>query len=55
MIRAHRRGSEEDHKQVEDVVNRLIVNDDVPLLIRCRALCILGCSNEGNCVRYGKL
>jgi hypothetical protein len=44
MIRAHKRGSEEDHKQVEDVANRLIINDDVPLLIRCQALRIPDCS-----------
>jgi len=38
-----------------NVAHSLIMNDDLPLPIRCRAICILGCSNGGGFVKQGKL
>jgi hypothetical protein len=52
----------ESTREAESIAHILIKNDDLPLLIRCRALCILGCSDQGNylfyaeeSVRYAKL
>jgi hypothetical protein len=49
-------------REAESIAHSLIKNDDLPLLIRCRALCILGCSDRGDylfhaeeSVRYAKL
>jgi hypothetical protein len=49
-------------REAENIAHSLIKNDDLPILIRCRALCILGCSDQGDylfyaeeSVRYAKL
>jgi hypothetical protein len=49
-------------REAESIAHILIKNDDLPILIRCRALCILGCSDQGGylfyaeeSVRYAKL
>jgi hypothetical protein len=60
MVEAFKGDSEgreqaEGRKQAEDIAHSLIVHVNLPLLIRCRALCILGCSNEGDFVRCVRL
>lgn len=53
MVGAHDRGGQH-REQAERTAHSLIAHDDLPLLIRCRALCILGCSDEGDFIRYAK-
>lgn len=38
--------------QAEEIAHDLIKHADLPLLIRCCALWILGCSEKGNYVHY---
>ena len=36
------------------IAHDLIKYPDLPLIIRCRALCVLGCSDEGDYVHYAE-
>jgi hypothetical protein len=42
------------HSQAEEIAHVLIKHAGLPLLIRCRALCVLGCSEEGDYVHYAE-
>jgi hypothetical protein len=54
MTKAHRKGDDDSRSDAERTAHSLIQYADLPLLIRCRALCILGCSNKGNYVHYAE-
>jgi hypothetical protein len=54
MTKAHRENDDDSRSQAERIAHDLIQHADLPLLIRCRALCILGCSNKGDYVRYAE-
>jgi hypothetical protein len=54
MTKAHREGDDDSRADAERTAHSLIQYADLPLLIRCRALCILGCSNKGNYVHYAE-
>jgi hypothetical protein len=41
-------------REAERIAQSLIKNDDLPLLIRCRALCILGSFDKGDYLRYAE-
>lgn len=44
----------ESTRKAKSIAHSLIENDDLPLLIRCRALCILGCSDWGDYLFYAE-
>jgi hypothetical protein len=44
----------ESTREAESIAHSLIKNDDLPLLIRCRALCIFGCSDQGDYLSYAE-
>jgi hypothetical protein len=50
MNESYRKGATdiESTREAESIAHSLIKNDDLPLLICCRALCILGCSDRGD-------
>lgn len=54
MTKAHREGDDDSRADAERTAHSLVQHADLPLLIRCRALCILGCSNEGDYVHYAE-
>jgi hypothetical protein len=54
MTKAHREGDDDSRSDAERTAHSLIQHADLPLLIRCCALCILSCSNEGDYVRYAE-
>jgi hypothetical protein len=54
MTKAHREGDDDSRSDAERTAHSLIQHADLPLLIRCRALCILSCSNQGDSVRYAE-
>jgi hypothetical protein len=64
MNESYRKGATdiESTREAESIAHSLIKNDDLPLHICCRALCILGCSDRGDylffaeeSVHYAKL
>lgn len=47
-------GQDDTRQQAEEIAHDLIKYADLPLIIRCRALCVLGCSDEGDYVHYAE-
>ena len=47
MVNPYRSGRVKNRKQAEDVVENLIIHDDIPPLIDCRALRTLAVRTKG--------
>ena len=54
MVACHDKDDVQSRRQAEEIAHDLIKNADLPLLIRCRALCVLGCSDEGDYVHHAE-
>lgn len=54
MVAHHDKDDAQSRRQGERIAHSLIKNADLPLIIRCRALCVLGCSDEGDYVHYAE-
>ena len=50
MMAAHREGTDARRTYAEQSARILLEHADLPLLLRARALMILGCSDEGDFV-----
>lgn len=48
------RDNDDTRRQAKEIAHDLIKYAGLPLIIRCRALCVLGCSDEGDYVHYAE-
>jgi hypothetical protein len=54
MVAHHDKDDAQSRRQAEKIAHDLIKHADLPLIIRCRALCVLGCSDEGDYVHHAE-
>jgi hypothetical protein len=54
MLACHKKDDDQSRRQAEEIAHDLVKDPGLPLLIRCHALCILGCSDEGDYVHYAE-
>jgi hypothetical protein len=54
MVAHHDKDDAQSRRQEEKIAHDLIKHADLPLIIRCRALCVLGCSDDDDYVHYAE-